>query len=132
MAQLATRRPTMRSIVLISTVVAIVTLFTGFDSASADDQDWIIGRWELVYDPEDRATDWLEFLPNGDVRNIWADGTEVSGIYIVTAEGVKAVLNYEGTDIIFTFHADEARRSLRIVTSNTGLASVYQRLAPGK
>ncbi len=117
---------------LAGAALAIVMTFGALEAAVGGDEQWILGTWELVYDPEGRATDWLEFLPSGDVRNTWADGTEVWGIYVVTQEGVKAVLSYEGTDVIFTFHADEQRNSLRIVTSNTGIESVYQKAAQGK
>ena len=96
--------------------------------AWGSDEAWVIGKWELVYDPDNSEKDWLEFLPNGDVYNIWPDGTKISGIYVVTAKGVKAVFTYNGKDLITTFHVDEQYRHLKIVTSPSGTESVYRKM----
>lgn len=97
-------------------------------SLADDDSGWPVGRWQLVHDPEGREQDSLEFLPNGEAHSIWPDGTRVSGIYIVTSEGIKAVFSLAGRDIITTFHVDADRQRLRIVTSQTGRESVYRKL----
>ena len=97
--------------------------------ALAQDATWVLGRWELVYDPEGRPADALEFLPDGDAVNVWPDGTRVPGIYVVTEQGVKAVFTLQGRDLITTFHADAAHSELRIVTSATGRESVYRKRA---
>lgn len=95
--------------------------------ALANEPSWPLGRWELVHDPEGRPGDALEFLPDGEAVSIWPDGTRVSGIYVVTPQGIKAVFSLDGRDIITTFHADPARRQLRIVTSSTGRESIYEK-----
>ena len=94
---------------------------------AGEPSDWPIGRWELGHDPEDRPGDALEFLPDGEAISIWPDGTRVSGIYVVTPQGIKAVFSLDGRDIITTFHADADRQQLRIVTSTTGRESVYEK-----
>ncbi len=96
--------------------------------AHAADEAWVVGRWELVYDPDGAQKDWLEFLPNGDVYSIGQDGTRYAGFYIVTADGVKAAFSRDGKDVIAVFRADEQRRSLKIVTSPGGEASVYRKV----
>lgn len=109
------------------TLLALAAWMGAAHADRAADDDWVLGRWELVYDPDGSERDWLEFLPGGDAFSIWPDGRRVPGIYVVTAEGVKAVFTLEGRDIITTFHADPERRELRIVTSPTGVESVYRR-----
>lgn len=100
----------------------------GFTPAHAEEGAWAVGRWELAYDPEGRKADALEFTAEGDVYNHWSDGTRVSGIYIVTAEGVKTVFTRKGKDVIATFHTDPSRSQLRIVTSRSGKETVYEKV----
>lgn len=106
----------------------LLALSLGWVPAHADQADWPVGRWELVHDPEGRKADALEFTGEGDVYNVWSDGTRVSGIYIVTAEGVKTVFTREGKDVIATFHSDPTRSQLRIVTSASGEESIYEKV----
>ncbi len=89
---------------------------------------WIHGRWELIEDPDGNPRDWLEFLPNGDVFNIWQDGTRIGGFYVVTHYDVKAVFTIDGRDLLTTFFFNTDRNELRIVTSATGRESVYRKL----
>lgn len=100
-------------------------LMAGVGAATA--QEWVVGRWVAALEPADRPADALVFTPEGDAYNVWADGTRVPGMYIVTAEGVKAVFTYQGRDLITTFHADRARESLRIVISDSGVETVYRK-----
>ena len=32
-------------------------------------EEWLYGKWELVFDPDGGKKDWLEFYPGGDVRS---------------------------------------------------------------
>lgn len=91
-------------------------------------EEWVVGRWEMTHDPEAREADTLEFTAEGDVYNIWSDGTRVPGIYVVTAEGVKTVFTRDGKDVIATFHSDAERSELRIVTSRSGAETIYEKV----
>ena len=107
-------------------VVAVLSLVPGLVSAASE--GWVIGKWELVYDPDGARKDWLEFAANGDAVNIWPDGERVPGMYIVTPQGVKAVFTHQGRDVIATFFFDAHAGVLKIVTSRTGQASLYRKL----
>ena len=98
-------------------------------SAGAIDAQWITGCWRLAHDPEDRPADALEFRADGDVDNVWADGTRVPGFYVVAPDMVKAVFTRNGRDVITVFHYDSAHTELRIVTSRTGRESIYRKKA---
>jgi hypothetical protein len=108
---------------------AVVTglLLSGLFLRAFGDEAWLIGKWKLIYDPDEVKTDWLEFLPGGDVYNIWNDGTRVPGIYIIGQESVKAVFTYNDKDLIATFHYDKEKQLLKIVTSASGKESIYQK-----
>ncbi|MEJ2508496.1 MAG: hypothetical protein P8009_03270 [Gammaproteobacteria bacterium] len=109
-------------------LLIIGTMASAAAPAQGVDAQWVVGKWELTYDPDGAKKDWLEFKPNGDVISVFPDGERVLGLYIVTPDGVKAVFTYKGKDVIMIFHVDEQHRHLRIVTSRSGRESIYTKL----
>lgn len=93
----------------------------------ADAYDWVVGKWQLVYDPDGGKTDYLEFLANGDVTSSGPAG-KYEGFYIASHGMVKAVLTIHEKDLILTFHHNSDNTELRIVTSDSGKASVYEKV----
>ena len=106
-----------------------VAVFTLFISVAQADDAWLIGKWQLYYDPDGSSTDYVEFKADGDAISSGPQG-EYEGFYIVSPESVKAVFTYKGKDFIMTFHFNEARNELRIVTSHTGRESIYKKIHP--
>ena len=109
-----------------SLFMALLLLLSFAYSYAADDS-WLLGKWELTYDPDGGQKDYLEFLANGDAYSSGALGKQ-EGFYVVSADSVKAVFTYKDKDFIMTFHFNEAKDELRIVTSHTGRASIYTRV----
>ncbi|MGD8925819.1 MAG: hypothetical protein PVG20_03145 [Thioalkalispiraceae bacterium] len=107
--------------------VLTVTLLALFISVAYADDAWLIGKWQLSYDPDGSKTDYVEFKPDGDAISSGPQG-EYEGFYIVSADSVKAVFTYKDKDFIMTFHFNEARNELRIVTSHTGKESIYKKI----
>ena len=108
----------------------IVLLLAGLfwiATSLAGDDTWLLGKWELTYDPDGAKKDYLEFLADGDAYSTGPLGKQ-GGFYVVSADSVKAVFTYKDKDIIMTFHFNEARDELRIVTSHTGRESIYKRV----
>jgi hypothetical protein len=104
----------------------VISLFIPVTSVSASD-DWLLGKWKLYYDPDGGKTDYMEFRANGDVISTGPLG-KIEGLYKVNPGSVKAVLTYKGKDMILTFHFNEKRDELRIVTSHTGRESIYRKM----
>ena len=102
-------------------------LLLPFAYSHATDDNWLLGKWELTYDPDGGKKDYLEFLENGDAYSSGELGKQ-EGFYVVSPDSVKAVFTYKDKDFIMTFHFNEARDELRIVTSHTGRASIYKRV----
>ncbi len=96
--------------------------------ANGDNDDWIVGKWQLHFDPDGSKTDYLEFHENGDAFSTGPLG-RMEGLYLVAQDRVKAVFTYKGKDFIMTFHFNEQRDELRIVTSHTGRESIYKKIA---
>lgn len=104
-----------------------IVLFLHGATAQADDYDWLVGKWQLSYDPDGSNTDYLEFLANGDVISR-GDYGEVQGFYIAAHGMVKAVLTVNDKDLILGFFHNEKHTELRIVTSDSGKESVYTKI----
>lgn len=112
--------------------ISIVFVLISFFPAAytlADENDWILGKWKLVYDPDGSPADYLEFHRNGDVVHTSHLG-KFTGIYIVAPNSVKAVLTADEKDLILTFFFNRKKNRLRIVTSHTGRESIYEKQFP--
>jgi hypothetical protein len=104
-----------------------MVLLLAVSNSFASGQNWILGQWKLVYDPDNSDTDYLHFHPNGDVVSTGPAGI-VNGIYVVSQDRVKAVLTVDDKDLILTFFFNAEKNQLRIVTSETGRESIYQKV----
>ena len=87
---------------------------------------WLLGKWQLHYDPDGAQTDYLVFKPNGDVISTGQNGS-IEGIYQLNPDSVKAVFTHNDKDLIATFHFNKQRTELRIVTSHSGRESIYRK-----
>jgi opacity protein-like surface antigen len=109
-----------------SVLLFTASLFIYISSAYASD-DWLVGKWKLHFDPDGAETDYMEFKADGDVISTGPNG-RVEGLYQVNPGSVKAVFTYKEKDFIMTFHFNEQRDELRIVTSHTGRESIYKKV----
>ena len=90
----------------------------------AAETDWLHGKWYLSYDPDGGEKDSLEFFENGDVYSLGKNG-RITGFYIVNETQVKVVFTYKEQDFIMNFSYDSSLDALKIITSHTGLESIY-------
>jgi len=105
----------------------MVFLFSAYHpQLVADEYDWVVGKWQLAYDPDGGETDYLEFMENGDVISRGPQG-EVTGFYVAAHGMVKAVLTINDKDLILSFFHNNDNTELRIVTSDSGIESVYRK-----
>lgn len=111
-----------------SKLISILLMLMLVNPLTFAGDDWLIGKWKLDYDPDGSKTDYIEFKADGDAISSGPRG-EFEGLYIVSPESVKAVFTYKGKDFIMTFHFNEQRNELRIVTSHTGRESIYKKLS---
>ncbi len=103
---------------------------TATEMASPDSSEdaWLVGKWELTFDPDGDKKDFIEFKTNGDAISSGELG-EVEGLYLVNPESIKAVFTYKEKDFIMTFFYNKQKNELRIVTSHTGRESIYKKIS---
>lgn len=113
-------KKTMVALFLFGVVVAAMP-------ASAAGKEWLLGKWELFYDPEGNEKDWVEFSNGGEVTSIAATGRRIPGIYTVSDSEVKVTLSYKGLAIPIRFQYTPERNQLLLYSEKTGNTSVYEK-----
>lgn len=110
-------------------VVAMLVLILGVGPARAwaADDGWLLGRWELVRDPDGSPKDWLEFTPDGRVVAIKSDGQRFGGRYVASETAVQ--LNYKvgNLSIIITLEPGHDKKELFARSARTGNNAVYEK-----
>lgn len=117
-------------VMIMGTVGAMVLLASSFATAEISEKledAWLVGKWQLHFDPGGSETDYIEFKQDGDAISSGPNG-EAEGLYIVSPDSVRAVFTYKEKDFIMTFHFNQQRDELRIVTSHTGRESIYKKI----
>ena len=99
--------------------------------AHAQEHSWLLGQWELKFDPDHSPKDFLEFGGSGQVTSISPQGRLVSGLYSVKDDGVKVSLALpNGKALPLLFVPSQDKRQLRLKSSKTGSISVYEKSKP--
>ena len=100
----------------------------GNDVESPQDKNWLIGKWELHYDPDGDDKDWLEFMKDGSVTNLSQDGREISGEYEVSGNIIELIYSYNGKKIPMKLSINTDRNKLLYYSKNTKNTSEYMRI----
>jgi hypothetical protein len=96
-------------------------------SASPADQVWLLGRWEMVRDPDGGPKNWLEFGPDGTVVSIKSGGERMTGRYIASEAEVKVYFKVGTLSVITTLAADGDGKHLYTRSARTGNTAVYEK-----
>ncbi|HEX7785046.1 MAG TPA: hypothetical protein VF653_02385 [Methylomirabilota bacterium] len=95
--------------------------------AAQADQIWLLGRWEMVRDPDGGPRNWLEFGPDGAVTSIKPGGERITGRYIASEAEVKVYFKVGTLSVITTFAADGYGKHLYTRSARTGNTAVYEK-----
>jgi hypothetical protein len=115
-------RPRLAMATMLALVLGVGTMPVG----GADD-GWLLGRWELIRDPDGSPKDWLEFTADGRVVAIKPNGQHFGGRYFASETAVQ--LNYKiGTQsIIITLTPGFDKKELFARSDRTGNTAVYEK-----
>jgi hypothetical protein len=105
----------------------LALLLVGAAMASAMDQVWLLGRWEMTRDPDGGPKDWLEFATDGQVTSIKPDGQHVPGRYIASESLVQMNFKVGNLSVIITLAADPDKKHLYARSARTGNTAVYEK-----
>lgn len=94
----------------------------------AADVTWLVGKWELSYDPDGNQKDWLEFAKNGKVFSISPTGRRVPGEYVVTDTEINTTFTLNGNVIPITYKFTPDKRKLLLYSKRSGSTSEYRKI----
>lgn len=97
--------------------------------AHAQSAPWLLGRWELKYDPDGSPKDMIEFGPSSQVISFGPDGQQTTGVYVWKEGEVRAsfaLRNGKVLPLVFTPSPD--RRQLWLKSARTGKTAIYEKL----
>lgn len=92
------------------------------------DGTWLVGKWELSYDPDGNEKDWLEFTKSGEAFSISPNGRHVPGEYVVTDSEINITYTFNGKIIPMTLKFTPDKRKLLAYSKRTGKASEYSKI----
>ncbi len=104
-----------------------LALVGGAAEARAADYGWLVGRWELVRDPDENLKDWLEFAPDGGVVLIKPNGQRLGGRYDASDTDVQMNFKVGSQSVIITLRAGFDRKQLFARSARTGNTAVYEK-----
>ena len=93
----------------------------------AADQAWLVGRWELLRDPDGGAQDWLEFNREGQVALAKRNGPRYTGRYHASDDAVQIDYKIGSQSVITTLTPSSDKRELYARSAVTGMHAVYEK-----
>jgi len=96
--------------------------------AAAAEPAWLVGRWELVRDPDGNPKDFLEFSADGQVASIKLDGQRFTGRYVVSDSSVRLNFQIGARSVVIDLAPAADRKQLYTRSAQTGKIAVYGKL----
>jgi hypothetical protein len=107
--------------------LALALLLIPAAPAWAADQAWLLGRWELLRDPDGGAQDWIEFATDGQVALAKRNGRRVTGRYHASEAEVQIDYKVGSQSVITTLTPSSDKRELYARSAVTGKNAVYEK-----
>jgi hypothetical protein len=114
---------------------ALLALVIGLTaSVHAQESAWLLGKWELAYDPDNNPKDWLEFSADGHAVSITAEGRRIPGRYVLNDRQINVTYSYNGKMIPYVLKFSAEKDTLIAYSEKTKNTSLYRKVkeqAPG-
>ncbi len=112
---------------LVIVAMLALALAGGAAEAWAADYGWLVGRWEMIRDPDGSSNDWLEFAHDGGVVLIKPNGQRLGGRYDASDTDVQLNFKMGSQSVIITLTAGFDRKELFARSARTGNTAVYEK-----
>ncbi len=109
-------------------VATLLLLATHGGIAYGADNSWLVGTWELTYDPDGSEKDWVEFTADGKSYSISPKGRRLPGEYSLSGQTISNVFTYNGKTIPQEFTVSSDKKKLLFYSKKTGSTSEYEKL----
>jgi len=108
----------------IAIAVALVVVVAAAPARAAD-PTWLLGRWELLRDPDGGAQDSMEFSREGQVAR--RGGARYTGRYHASDAEVQIDYKVGSQSVITTLTPSSDKRELYARSAVTGKNAVYEK-----
>ena len=109
-------------------VFAMAMLLAMPVAAAESDHAWLVGTWELTYDPAGGEKDWMEFTADGQAFSIAPNHKRVTGRYVVSDREVTVTYKIKGKVIAHTLTFTPDKKKLLGSSAKSGHKSEYERI----
>ena len=108
--------------------VALVLLMGCAATVFAAENDWLIGKWELVFDSANTPKDWLEFGAEGKATSITPDGRRIPGRFSVTEKQINVTYSFNGKMIPMVLKFSPEKDTIIVYAEKTKTTSLYRKV----
>ena len=96
---------------------------------NASERQWLVGVWELHFDPDGDTKDWLEFTSDGKVYSLDSKHKrKVPGKYEMTRNEIDITFYWKGRAIPVLLTYETGRDALYAFSKKTGSTSMYMKV----
>jgi hypothetical protein len=115
------RSPALAVILLAALALACANKGAGTESS------WIVGTWDLAYDPDGSRKDQIIFKADGTVINRVPGEPDQTGKYAVRQDTIRLDFSIGGKAFSIEMKTNQARDRLYLHSPGTGSTSEYAR-----
>jgi len=94
----------------------------------AADQSWLVGKWEMSFDPDGNEKDWLQFSADGKVVSISGGANGPVGTYVVSGDQVQITFQLKTRSVSMTLAISPDKKKLLNFSKRTGNTAEYTRV----
>jgi hypothetical protein len=111
---------------IVAIAVALVVIVAAAPTRAAD-PTWLLGRWDLLRDPDGGAQDSMEFSRDGQVALARRGGARYTGRYHASDAEVQIDYKVGSQSVITTLTPSSDKRELYARSAVTGKNAVYEK-----
>lgn len=115
---------------MVKRIIFILVLSFTSSITLAASNDWLLGNWQMTYDPDGDTKDVLSFSKGGEfVTTEASSGREIKGIYVLKSDRVDVSLIYQGQVFMkLRLTYDDDKNKLYYNPDNTNDPAYYTKL----
>lgn len=111
-------------------ICLLLLMLTVSSNVYADPNAWLVGKWQMAYDPDGDTKDVLTFAEGGEFRTTEAStGKSIEGMYRVGSSEIDVRLVYQGqTFMTLRLEYNSQKDKLYYDPDSTGDPAYYVKL----
>jgi hypothetical protein len=115
---------------MIKRIIFVLVLLLASNITFAASNDWLLGDWQMTYDPDGDSKDVLSFSKGGEfVTTEASSGRKIKGMYVLKSDRVDVSLIHQGQIFLrLRITYDNDKNKLYYNPDNTDDPAYYTKL----